>query len=181
MPLNSHKIPYFKIVKQKEFNFIVQNKNLEGYFRLCTKEEMKLVDTKITAKEYLLIVFYSIEEIKRKNDYLCKIIDKQAPSSITAIKLEKVGKGSSTIKTAESICNKIVEVQNEIIELKGRVTEALEFIEKIRKPQYKTILKLRYIYGKQWSEISNIMRFNDKYIFYLHREALRAFEKIWKK
>lgn len=141
-----------------------------------------MVDTKITAKEYLLIVFYSIEEIKRKNNYLEKIINKQAPKDIIVTSFEKIGKNyhHSTV-SAEYICNEIIKVQNEIIDLKIRVSEALDFIEKIRKPQYKTVLKLRYINGKHWSEIANLMRLNDKYVFYLHREALKEFEKIWKK
>lgn len=137
-----------------------------------------MVETKITAKEYLLIVFYSIEEIKRKNEYLCKIIAKQAPKNVTVPNLEKVGNSSHHTTSAEFICNKIIEVQNEIIELKKRVSGALELIEKLRKPQHKIVLKYRYIYGKSWSNISDLMQLNDKYIFFLHREALKEFEKI---
>lgn len=140
-----------------------------------------MIKTKVTAKEYLLIVFYSIEEIRRKNEYLCKIIEKEAPKQTTTPNLEKVGKSYRIIKSTKSIYEKIIKTQNEIIELKNRITEALYLIEQLRKPQYKDILKYRYIYGKHWGEISDLMRVNDKYVFFLHREALKEFEKIFKK
>lgn len=137
-----------------------------------------MVQTKITAKEYLLIVFYSIEEIKRKNSYLEKLIEKQAPKDVKIPVLDKIGKGTHSITSADTVCKKIIEIQNEIIILKNRITETSLLIDKLKKAKHKIILTYRYIYGLGWEEISNLMRVNKQYIFWLHREALKEFEKI---
>lgn len=140
-----------------------------------------MITTKITVKEYLLTIFYSIEEIKRKNNYLCKIINKEIPKEVLVSNLDKIGTSYKITKPAENIYKKIISIQEEIIELKNRITEANDLIDTLKKPQYKFILKYRYIYGKSFVEISDLMRINKKYVFFLHREALQEFEKIFQK
>ena len=134
-----------------------------------------MVETKDVTKEYLLQVFYAIENIKYKNKELEKLIAKQAPKDVSVPNLEKVGSFSRKLKSAKTVCNEIIKLQEEIMELKNKVTKAVERINKIRNPQYKTVLMYRYIYGKGWREISDLMRVSERRIFYLHREALKVF------
>ena len=134
-----------------------------------------MVETKDVTKEYLLQVFYAIENIKYKNKELEKLIAKQAPKDVSVPNLEKVGSFSRKLKSAKTVCNEIIKLQEEIMELKNKVTKAVERINKLRNPQHKTVLLYRYIYGKGWREISDLMRVSERRIFYLHREALKVF------
>lgn len=137
-----------------------------------------LVQAKLTAKDYLLGIFYTTKEIEEKKRLLADLIKKQAPKDVTIPNLEKIGSNTHCVVASESVCNKIILIQQEIAKLSEKVCEAIDEINKIKTPQERTVLMYRYIYGMRFSEISDLMRLSKSRIFFLHREALKNFEKV---
>lgn len=129
-------------------------------------------------KEYLLNVFYATEEIKYKNKELEKLISRQAPREVGVSQMERVGSFSRNIKSAGTVCNEIIDLQEEIMVLKNKVTEAVEKINKVRPPQCKRVLLYRYINGMRWHEIADLMGFTERQIYNLHKEAIKIFHEI---
>ncbi len=137
-----------------------------------------MAQAKLSAKDYLLTIFYTIKEIEEKKRLIVELVSKQAPKGITIPNLEKVGSSSHFIAPAENFYQKIVQLQQDIAKLNEKVTEAVKLINTIRPPQQRAILMYRYIYGMQWSKISDLMRLSTGRIFFLHRESLMKFEEI---
>lgn len=134
--------------------------------------------TQLSVKDYLLDIFYTAEEIKYKNKELERLIAQQAPKKVGVHDLERVGGFSQNLKSAGTVCNEIIKLQEEIISLKNKIAEAIEKINKVRPPQCKTILMYRYIKGMRWSEIADLMGFTERQIYNLHKEAIKIFHEI---
>ena len=134
--------------------------------------------TQLSVKDYLLDIFYTAEEIKYKNKELERLIAQQAPKKVGVPDLERVGSFSQNLKSAGTVCNEIIKLQEEIINLKNKVAEAVEKINKVRTPQHKRVLLYRYINGKRWSEIADLMGFTERQIYNLHKEAIKIFHEI---
>lgn len=137
-----------------------------------------MIKAKLSAKDYLLGVFYTTKEIEEKKRLLEDLIKKQAPKDVKIPNLEKIGTITPCIVSSESVCNKIILIQQEIAKLSEKVCEAIDKINKIKTQQERTVLMYRYVYGMRFSEISDLMRLSESRIFFLHREALKNFEKV---
>lgn len=77
----------------------------------------------------------------------------------------------------ESVIIKIIDLENEInAEIDALVDTKREIIEAIRaveKPEHKTVLELRYLCFKTWSQIAENMCYTVQNIYYLHDNALK--------
>jgi DNA-directed RNA polymerase specialized sigma subunit len=67
---------------------------------------------------------------------------------------------------------------------KGRIEEYLEAaeqvqeaIEAVENPDYKTILRMRYLNFKPWDVIAQALHFSSVWIYHLHKKALVAVGK----
>lgn len=67
---------------------------------------------------------------------------------------------------------------------KGRIEEYLEAaeqvqeaIEAVENPDYKTILRMRYLNFKPWDVITQALHFSSVWIYHLHKKALAAVGK----
>lgn len=67
---------------------------------------------------------------------------------------------------------------------KGRIEEYLEAaeqvqeaIEAVENPDYKTILRMRYLNFKPWDVIAQALHFSSVWIYHLHKKALTAVGK----
>lgn len=67
---------------------------------------------------------------------------------------------------------------------KGRIEEYLEAaeqvqeaIEAVENPDYKTILRMRYLNFKPWDVIAQALHFSSVWIYHLHKKALAAVGK----
>lgn len=137
-----------------------------------------MVETKLSSKDYLLQVYYTVESIKYKNKELEKLINRQAPKDVSVPELDRVGGFSRNLKSAGTVCNEIIELQEEIMRLKEKVSEAIEKINKVYPPQCKTVLMYRYIKGMRWSEIAGLMGFTERQVYNLNIKAIKIFHEI---
>ena len=53
-----------------------------------------------------------------------------------------------------------------------------ELIAQIRKPEYRTLLELRYLGFRTWDAIAEEMGFEPRTIYRLHSNALRVVERL---
>ena len=132
-----------------------------------------------SVKDYLLSIFYTIKEIKEKERLLEDLIKRQSPKPVTIPNLEKIGNSLPFIISANSVCNQIVKLQQEIAELNKKVNEAIEFINQIKQPQLRLVLNYRYIKGLHFNKIAQIMCYTERQIFNFHTLALKECEKIF--
>lgn len=77
----------------------------------------------------------------------------------------------------EEVVTRIVDLQADIardidalLDVKCR---AMDMIRRLPRPEYQTVLELRYLCFKKWEEIAEEMGVTHRHVFYLHRQALR--------
>lgn len=68
--------------------------------------------------------------------------------------------------------------QDDIDSLVDLKREIIDCIRMVVKPEYKTILELRYLSFKGWAEIAKSMGYEMRYLLKLHRLALLKFEEV---
>ena len=62
--------------------------------------------------------------------------------------------------------------------LKELLLEVLAAINQVKNSKKRRLLKMRYIQGLTWKEIAFTLDIGDRYVYDLHHDALRDFEKI---
>ena len=63
---------------------------------------------------------------------------------------------------------------DELVDLKAEITRR---IRQLSKPEYQTVLELRYLCFMTWEEIGGRMRYSMPYLFKLHTRALKELGK----
>lgn len=83
-------------------------------------------------------------------------------------------------ESADGTVTKIAAMQEEInrdidelVDLKAEITRR---IRQLSKPEYQTVLELRYLCFMTWEEIIDRMCYTGRHVFRLHKEALEEFE-----
>ena len=114
-------------------------------------------------------------------DYLKQV---RTMSRDLAVKKEKYAalRGmSDTLKTEDDIVEYLdleVEIKNEAARLADLKEEIAQLIRKVRKPEYRTLLELRYLSMWKWEKIAVMMNYSPNHIFKVHRAALAVCKKI---
>ena len=89
---------------------------------------------------------------------------------------------SPDLQQMESRVVKIVdlerEINAEIDELVDLKRDIRELIAQIRKPEYRTLLELRYLGFRTWDAIAEKMGFEPRTIYRFHSNALRVVERL---
>ena len=117
-------------------------------------------------------------------DYLNQV---RTMSRDLAVKKEKYAalRGmSDTLKTEDDIVEYLdleVEIKNDAARLADLKEEIAQLIRKVRKPEYRTLLELRYLSMWKWEKIAVMMNYSPKHVYWVHRGALAAFEKVFQK
>lgn len=135
----------------------------------------------MTAKEYL----EQVKEIDSKIKRLASLKERLKEcmySSAGSPEGERV-QVSRNIDKFGSLYARIDNIEREINERKEEMTDlrvklALD-IDELSDFIQKQVLINRYIYLKSWQEISAKIGYTKGYIFQLHKEALKEFEKIY--
>ena len=70
------------------------------------------------------------------------------------------------------------EINAEIDELVDLKRDIRELIAQIRKPEYRTVLELRYLGMKTWPDISEEMQCSARTIYRFHNSALRVADRL---
>ncbi len=90
------------------------------------------------------------------------------------VKVQTSGKDSMALAVAE-----LMELQTEYDEMYaeflGRRTVAREIIDKIEKPEHRSMLRLRYFAGLRLDAIAEQLHYSPQYVKHLHGRALEAF------
>lgn len=70
------------------------------------------------------------------------------------------------------------EINAEIDELVALKRDIRELIAQIRKPEYRTLLELRYLGFKTWEAVAEEVGFEPRTVYRLHNNALRIIERL---
>jgi len=87
----------------------------------------------------------------------------------------------SKSKVEECMC-KVIEIEESIKKDKNMImslnSQSEKIINKINRPELKSLLSNRYIYGKKWDEVSMAIGYSYAHIFRLHSDALAKLREI---
>ena len=92
------------------------------------------------------------------------------------LKLKEEFKGSPG--AGEKLAELEAEIDQEIDELAELKLKITQMIRRVSKPEYRTVLELRYLSLWTWEKIAMNMNYSENYIYELHRAALKAFEAV---
>lgn len=77
---------------------------------------------------------------------------------------------------------RVSDLKAELMDARAEALEIMcsvyEVINQVSEPDYQLILHLRYIRCKRWKEIAVEMHYEQRSIYYIHRRAVAAVEKI---
>ena len=92
--------------------------------------------------------------------------------------LEKLEKMAGAGEHAQKIEGLREEIQRDLDSLVAQKQEIMQMIGQLSKPEYQTVLELRYLSLWTWEKIAMNMNYSENYIYELHRAALKAFEAV---
>jgi len=118
-----------------------------------------------------------VDTLRRRRDKYIEMATGMSGMSETAIR------GNSTRSRVEAAALSLVELSDRLdIAAEGyaqTVREAEALIARLQRPRHRQVLTLRYIEGRKWREITQIMGYTDpKSAFRVHGWALQAAQKL---
>ena len=113
------------------------------------------------AKRFLNQASYFELRIKTKVEELEKLKE-----------LEKVQSEKFKVQRAEALQE---EIRRDIDSLVAQKQEIMQMIGQLSKPEYQTVLELRYLRGWTWKRIAMNMHFCEAGIYKIHNAALKEF------
>ena len=133
------------------------------------------------AKEYLSQALWLDQMIDSKLEQLETL--KSLSMKVTAsFAEEKISGGNPEKSKMESTIVKVIDLENEInadfvrlIDLKKEIQDTINKMEDIN---YQLLLEMRYINGKNWEEIAQELKYNNRTVFKVHGKALKQFELV---
>ena len=84
-------------------------------------------------------------------------------------------KGNTSMQTVDKIVDLQVEIDKEIAELVDMIAEIHAKIEQLSDPAEKAVLTERYINGRSWEEIAEIVGYTVRQTLNIHGRALKHF------
>ena len=93
----------------------------------------------------------------------------------TLNELEKVQSSEFKVQRAEGLRE---EIRRDIDSLVAQKQEIMQMIGQLSKPEYQTVLELRYLRGWSWKRIAMNMHFGMDYTYQLHQKALKEFSAL---
>ena len=134
----------------------------------------------MTAKEYLSQAYWLDRRMNSKLEQLSSLNDIATRS--TSVMSDDVVSRTRNVHAMEDVIAKIVdmkaEVNAEIDRLVDLKRDIRELIAQIRKPEYRTLLELRYLGFRTWDAIAEEMGFEPRTIYRFHSNALRVVERL---
>ena len=123
----------------------------------------------MNAKEYLSQAIQIEREIKSQLEYL---------SVLRTLVTKATAATRNTCKMEDAIM-KIIE-QEELIDAEiDRLVDckkAMQLsIERVENPEYRQVLRMRYLAFKSWNEVAAVMHYNVRHVYRIHKEALKSF------
>lgn len=133
----------------------------------------------MSPKEYLSQAFYLDKRINSKLEQLheLKVLAEKVTTTLSPVP----GSESHNNHRGEDTIVKIVVMEQELnadidklVDLKREIARKISCMED---PDQRTLLELRYISFREWMDISGLMHMSLRNVYYLHGQALAAFEK----
>jgi DNA-directed RNA polymerase specialized sigma subunit len=138
----------------------------------------------MTAKEYLTQTIWLNKSIDSKLEYLesLKQLTMKVTASYSQDKPEKKQQGKKC--AMEEALVKVMDLENEVtadidrlIDLKRGIGE---YIRELEDPRHRLILEHRYLNNKSWEEVREIIGFDKRWIYRIHKEALKEIDEKFK-
>ena len=137
----------------------------------------------MTAKE-LLSQAYRVDRMVNAKLGQAQVLREQASKATTTLS-DMPRKPSRNLHSMEDNIVKMMELEAEIVadidkllDLKRDIRAAINSIDNA---DHRTLLELRYLCYKSWSEVAADMQYSNDYIYQIHRKALAAVEKNFTK
>ncbi|ETA80007.1 DUF1492 domain-containing protein [Youngiibacter fragilis] len=135
----------------------------------------------MNAKEYLSqalwldqMILSKLEQLETLKSLSMKVTSSFAEEKISGGNVEKSKMGSTIVK--------VIDLEGEInadfvrlIELKKEIQDTINRMEDIN---YQLLLEMRYLNGKNWEEIAQELKYNNRTVFKVHGKALKQFERV---
>lgn len=132
----------------------------------------------MTAKEYLNQAYRIDQRINSKLEQVSSLRDLSTKATSTFSDVPP--SGTRNVHRMEDVICKIVMLENEInaeidhlVDLKREIREVISAVKNL---ECQTLLELRYLCFKTWEQIAVQMNYSTKYVFDLHRTALKMIE-----
>ena len=129
----------------------------------------------MTAKEYLSQAYRIDQRINSKLEQVDSL--RNLATKATATFSDTPPSGTRNVHRMEDVICKIVLLEEEInaeidrlVDLKREICAAIHLV---KNPECQMLLELRYLCFKTWDEIAGQLNYSTKYIFDLHRSALK--------
>lgn len=134
----------------------------------------------MNSKQYLYQAVGLDKRINSKLEQVSMLRD-MATKATSTFQAERVS-GTRQRSPMENAVVKIIDLENDIdrdidklVDLK---LELISFISRLENPTYRLLLELRYLEGKTWEEVAEIMNYDLRLVYRLHGRALQEAEKL---
>ena len=129
-------------------------------------------------KEYLSQAFRIDQRIQSKMEQVASLND--LATRATATYSDMPGSETRNLHRMEDAILSIIELEAEIngdiCKLVQTKKDIVHKIKAVQNTEYQTLLELRYLCFKTWEQIAVQMNYSTKYVFDLHRTALKMIE-----
>lgn len=139
----------------------------------------------MTVKEYLQQVYKINQKIKRltkrRDDIRADMYSIGSPAGhMDADKVQTTMSGDKMLNLIAKVDTLERDIVVEISQLTDTKDTICRQIERVKDERYKNILFQRYVLLKSWESIAVDLDYHIKWVYRLHGEALKAFQKdIW--
>lgn len=135
----------------------------------------------MTAKEYLSQIHRLDEEIKANKRRIRELSADIGGVRAIDYSGDKVS-GSNDADPMASQIAKLIDMEGrvraETIELQEKKDKIIREIRQLEDVRYVTLLTMRYVHCDRWEQIAVDMHLTIRWVYQMHGEALKAFEKL---
>lgn len=134
----------------------------------------------MNAQEYLSQAFQLDQRINSKLEQVSMLRD-LALKTTSVLQDDKV-QNTKQQSPMESALVKLMcleeEINDDIDQLIDLKRELATFVSELENPSYRLLLELRYLSGSTWEEVATIMGYDVRWVYRLHRKALKEANRL---
>ncbi|UAC48671.1 DUF1492 domain-containing protein [Bacillus aquiflavi] len=136
----------------------------------------------MNAKEYLSQAFQLDQRINSKLEQV-SMLRELALRTTSVLQDDKVQSTKQQSPMENALVNLLSleeEINDDIDQLVDLKRELTTFIAEIANPSHRILLELRYLGGSTWDEVAAIMGYDVRWVYRLHRKALKEINELLK-
>ena len=139
----------------------------------------------MTTKEYLRQIYTlrnKIQRLKRRRDDMHDdLYSLGSPSGKMDVdKVQTSMSGDTMLRLIAKVDKMDRQIIREIEQLEAKKQRIMRQVESMPDEQYRSVLYHRYVLCWKWSAIAEDMMLDERWIYRIHGQALKAFEKQFK-